>query len=98
RGYQSFVQVWGEHGWLKLAAVEEQPLEWYSTKDVKTPKVERFTYRKGERGYLAFLKSCVRASAGLEEAPVTGDEALHVLRTIFAFYEAARSGRTQTVT
>jgi predicted dehydrogenase len=96
-GYQSFVQVWGEHGWLKLAAVEEQPLEWYSSKDVKAAKVERFTYRKGERGYLNFLKSCVRASAGLEDPPISGEEGLHVLRSIFAFYEAAKTGRTQTV-
>jgi predicted dehydrogenase len=93
KGYQSHVQVWGEHGWLRLAAVEELPLEWYSSKDVKEPKVERFEYPKGERGYLAFLRSAVRAAAGLAEPPITGDEALHVLRTIFAFYEAARTGR-----
>jgi predicted dehydrogenase len=97
RGYQSFVQVWGEHGWLRLAAVEEQPLEWYSTRDVKVPKVERFAYPKGQRGYLPFLKACVRASAGLEEPPITADEGLHVLESIFAFYEAVKTGRTQTV-
>ncbi len=97
KGYQSHVQVWGEHGWLRLAAVEELPLEWYSSKDVSNPKVERFEYPRGERGYLAFLKAAVRACAGLDEAPVTGEEGLHVLRSIFAFYEAARTGRVQTV-
>jgi predicted dehydrogenase len=97
KGYQSHVQVWGEHGWLRLAAVEEQPLEWYSRKDAKEAKVERFEYPKGERGYLAFLKAAVRAAAGLEDPPVTGDEALHVLNSIFAFYEAAKTGRVQTV-
>jgi predicted dehydrogenase len=97
KGYQSHVQIWGEHGWLKLAAVEELPLEWYSSKDTKTPKVERFTYRKGERGYLTFLRGCVRASAGLQDPPITPEEGLHVLRSIFAFYEAARTGRVQTV-
>jgi hypothetical protein len=39
----------------------------------------------------------VRACAGLEEAPITGVECLQVLRTIYAFYEAARTGRSQTV-
>jgi predicted dehydrogenase len=97
KGYQSHVQVWGEHGWLRLAAVEELPLEWYSSKDTKEPKVERFEYPKGERGYLAFLRAAVRAAAGLEEPPVTGEESLHVLKSIFSFYEAARTGRTQTV-
>lgn len=97
KGYQSHVQVWGEHGWLKLAAVEEQPLEWYSSKDPKAAKVEKFTYDKGGRGYLAFLRSSVRASAGLEDPPVTADEALHVLRSIFAFYEAVKTGQTQSI-
>jgi hypothetical protein len=43
------------------------------------------------------MRSAVRASADLEEPPITGDEALHVLKSIYAFYEAAKSGRAQTV-
>jgi predicted dehydrogenase len=97
KGYHSHVKLWGESGWLQVAAVEEQPLEWYSTKDVKVPKVERFTYGKGERGYLPFMRACVRASAGLADPPITAEEALHVLRSIYAFYEAAKTGRTQSV-
>jgi predicted dehydrogenase len=97
KGYQSHIQVWGEHGWLRLASIEEAPLEWYSTKDSKQPRVERFEYPKGDRGYTPFVRAAVRASAGLEEAPITGAEGLHVLETIFAFYEAARTGRTQSV-
>lgn len=97
RGYQSHLQVWGEHGWLRLASIEEAPLEWYSTKDVQQPKVERFTYPKGQRGYGPFVRACVRASAALEPAPVTAEEGLHVLQTIFAFYQAAQDGRTRTV-
>jgi predicted dehydrogenase len=97
KGYHSHVKLWAESGWLQLSAVEEQPLEWYSTKDVKAPKVERFTYNKGERGYLPFMRACVRASAGLEVAPITGQEALHVLRTIYAFYDAAKSGKSQAI-
>lgn len=97
KGYHSHVKVWGEHGWLRLAAVEEQPLEWYSSKDAKDAKVQQFEYAKGSRGYLPFMRSAVRASCGLEEPPVTAEEGLHVLRSIFAFYEAAKTGRTQEV-
>jgi predicted dehydrogenase len=96
-GYQSHVQVWGEHGWLRLASIEDLPLEWYSTKDTKEPKLRRFEYPKGQRGYTPFVRACVRAAAGLEDPPVTGEEGLHVLQTIFAFYDAARTGRTQDV-
>jgi predicted dehydrogenase len=39
----------------------------------------------------------VRASAGLEPAPITGEECLHVLKAIFAFYQAAQTGRVQAV-
>ena len=97
RGYQSHLQVWGEQGWLRLASMEELPLEWYSTKDQKQPTVQRFEYAKGQRSYTPFVRACVRASAGLEPPPVTGAEGLHVLRTIFAFYDAAKLGRTQDV-
>jgi predicted dehydrogenase len=97
KGYQSHIQVWGEHGWLRLATAEEAPLEWYSTRDVKDAKVQQFEYPKGGRGYTPFVRAAVRASAGLEPAPISPGECLHVLETIFAFYEAARTGKTQTV-
>jgi predicted dehydrogenase len=96
-GYQSHLQLWGEHGWLRLAGFEEQPLEWYSTKEGKDGKVHRFEYPRGERGYTPFVRAAVRAAAGLEAPPITGEEGLHVLQTIFAFYEAARTGQAQNV-
>src|SRR5262245_58124577 len=97
KGYHSHVKVWGEHGWLRLASIEDEPLEWYGTKDVKEPRVQKFNYPKGERGYTPFVRSAVRACAGLEEAPITGGECLQVLKSIFAFYEAVKTGRTQNV-
>jgi predicted dehydrogenase len=97
KGYHSHIQIWGEHGWLKLATVEEDPLQWYGTKDAKDAQVQRYDYPKGDRGYLPFVREAVRASAGLAEAPITGAECLHVLRAIFAFYQAARTGRVQDV-
>jgi len=72
-------------------------LQWYSTKEGKEAKVQRFEYPKGERGYFPFVRAAVRASAGLESAPVTGEESLHVLKTIFAFYQAAKTGQAQRV-
>jgi predicted dehydrogenase len=97
RGYQSHIQVWGEHGWLRLAAAEEEPLEWYSTRDTKDPKVQKFDYPKGERGYTPFVRAGVRAGAGLEPAPIAPGECLHVLEAIFAFYEAVKTGKAQDV-
>jgi predicted dehydrogenase len=97
KGYQSHIQLWGEHGWLRLAAVEEEPLEWLSSKNTKEPKVQRFEYAKGGRGFAAFIRAAARASAGLEMPPISTDETLQIIKTVFAFYEAAQTGRTQTV-
>ena len=97
KGYHSHIKVWGEHGWLRLASIEDEPLEWYGARDVKEPRLQKFTYPKGERGYTPFVRSAVRACAGLEDAPITGAECLLVLKTIFAFYEAVRTGRSQSV-
>jgi predicted dehydrogenase len=94
KGYQTHVKVWGQNGWLRLAAVEEEPLQWYLNQE---GKVQRFEYPKGQRGYFPFVRATVRASAGLEPAPVTGEEALHVLKTIFTFYQAAQTGKTLNV-
>jgi UDP-N-acetyl-2-amino-2-deoxyglucuronate dehydrogenase len=95
KGVQSHIQIWGEHGWLKLATVEEQPLQWYSTRDVKEPRVQEFAYPRGQRGYTPFLRSCVRSSAGLEDPPMTTDECLALLQTVYGFYQAAQSERVQ---
>jgi predicted dehydrogenase len=97
KGYQSHIQVWGANGWLRLAAVEETPLEWYSNKDSKEPKVQRFEYAKGGRGFLAFIRAAARASAGLEAPPISSEETLNVIKTVFGLYEAAQTGRTQSV-
>jgi predicted dehydrogenase len=97
KGYHSHIILWGASGWLRLEAFEEKPLEWYSTRGTDKPQVQRFEYPKGERGYTPFVQACVRAAAGGEPAPVTGAEGLHVLRTIFAAYRAAESGKTQAV-
>ena len=97
RGYHSHVQMWGEHGWLRLASIEEQPLEWYSTAAGQPAQVQRFDYPKGGRGYTPFVQACVRFAAGLAPAPITSQECLHVLETIFACYQAAESGKSQRV-
>ena len=97
RGVQSHIQIWGEHGWLKLATVEEQPLQWYTTRGVKEPRVQEFAYPRGGRGYTPFLRSAVRASCGLEDPPMTGEECLHLVQTVYGFYRGAQTERVQTV-
>ena len=87
------MQIWGEHGWLRLAAVEEQPLEWYSTKDAKD--AEGRALRVPRRASAATCRSCgprCGASAGLEEAPITGEEGLHVLEDDLRLLRGGQDG------
>lgn len=95
KGYSSHIRVWGEHGWIKLAAVEEEPMEWYSTRDGAAAKVQQFEYPKGGRGFLKFIQNAVLASAGAEMPSISTEETLHLVKTVFAFYDAARTGHSQ---
>lgn len=97
RGYHSHLQIWGEEGWLRLASIEEKPLEWYSRKGPNPGQIERFEYPPGDRGYTPFVQACVKFAAGAAPAPVTSQESLQVLKTIFAAYEAAKTGHSQRV-
>ncbi len=97
KGYHTHIKIWGEHGWLELSGMEDGPLEYYSTKAGRDAKVERFEPPPGQGGYTPFVRAAVRACAGLEEPPVTGQECLHVLRTVFACYHAAESGQRQVL-
>jgi len=51
RGYQSMCRCGG--AWLAATCRSgEQPLEWYSSKDAKEARVERFEYPKGSAATL----------------------------------------------
>lgn len=96
KGYHTHIKIWCEHGWLELSGMENGPLEYYSTKAGREAKVERFEPAKVESGYTPFVRAAYRACVGLEPAPVTGQECLQVLRTVFASYRAAETGMRQT--
>ena len=97
KGYHTHIKIWGEHGWLELSGMENGPLEYYSTKAGREAKVERFEPPAGPSGYTPFVRAAVRACAGLEAAPITAQESLQVLKTVFAGYKAAETGQRQMV-
>jgi predicted dehydrogenase len=97
KGVHSHIKIWGEHGWINMATVEELPMQWYTTKDVKEPRVQEYTYEKGGRGYTPFLRSGVRAACGLEDPPMTGEECLNLVQAVYGFYRAAESERVVKV-
>ena len=97
RGYHQHLKVWGEKGWLWLSDQLDTPLRWQSSTDPNVTGVQTFTKSNEPKGYTPFIRAAVRAAAGLGEAPITAREGLRVLDTIFAFYEAAKTGQTKSL-
>ncbi len=96
RSKQLFFKIWGSHGWVEVNHQTPNPLEWFSTKDAR-PAVKRFTGATTPSGYTPFVGHVIRSAMGLEAPPLTTDDSLHALRTVFAAYRAAESGKTQRV-
>jgi len=96
RGYHSHLRMWGSEGWIEygehLGGRTEVPLRWYSNKNSKAGIIE-YSGAMEPKGYTPWVQACVRTCAGLEKTPpVNGSDALRVLRTVFACYEASESG------
>lgn len=96
KGYHMHLKFWGSHGWIEMDPRGTVPFTWYSTK-ASEPKVETYDGPTQPTGYTPFVDHAVRAAAGLIEPPVTAEESLRVLQTVYACYAAAGSGRTQKV-
>ena len=94
RGYQSMIKIWGSKGWLEMLPFEDRPLEWTVNHNGKKYRFEKATE---PRGYTPAVRKAVRAVAGQSEPLLTSRESLRIIRTIYAFYDAARSGKTQTI-
>lgn len=98
KGYHSHIKIWGSGGWMEVNrhGAPGAPLRWFSQKDEK-PEIREYHPPDVPQGYAPFVAACVRASLGLEEAPLTAGESLQVIRTVFAAYGAAETGRTEKV-
>ena len=91
------LSLWGASGWLRFDH-GARTLEWHSAAPAMNESANRqFCYDASGGGYTPFVRDCLRASLGEIAPPITSAEGLAVLRTIFAAYESARTGRTITL-
>ncbi|HUG82385.1 MAG TPA: Gfo/Idh/MocA family oxidoreductase [Bryobacterales bacterium] len=96
QGYHSHIKIWGAEGWLQIDKHGGLPLQWYSrTED--NPSIHRVESLDGPSGYTPFVETCVRASAGLAPPPLSTNDSLYALKTVFASYAAAETARTQAI-
>jgi len=98
RGYHSHLRLWGSDGWIEysehLGGRTALPLRWYSNSQ-SAKGIVSYDGPMDPKGYSPWVRACVRTCAGLENTPpVTGRDALRVLRTVFGCYQAAQTGRS----
>lgn len=95
RGYHSHLRLWGSQGWIEysehLGSAVANPLRWYENAAPEAG-ARSFASPDEPRGYTPWVRACLRACVGEAPAPVTGREALEVLRVIHTFYAAAAAG------
>ena len=95
RGKQSEIRIWGSHGWLRLAHLEGQPLQWYSTQPGAPREIQTFKYNDTHEMYHLFFQDAIDAIRTGKPPPITTSESLRALRVVFAAYQAVATGRTQ---
>ena len=94
RGYHTHLRIWGSNGWLEVDPIGSEKLVWYSRKQKGSAgKMMKFTKSTQPRGYSPFVRAAVRACAGLEKPPISADESLLALKTVYAFYDASGKGK-----
>lgn len=93
KGKHLAFRFWGSKGWLEIHFGDpEQPLRWQPH-----GKPEKYASPAGESGYTPWVRHVTRVALGEEQAVLTAEESLYALRTVFAGYAAADSGRVQSV-
>jgi predicted dehydrogenase len=93
RGYHSLLKFWGSGGWIAVQKhTQKPPLEWYSS-----GRLHGYTGPIEPSGYTPFVRTIVRASAGTDPWPLNANDSQYALRTVFAAYRSAESGKRETV-
>ncbi|MCC6695389.1 MAG: Gfo/Idh/MocA family oxidoreductase [Candidatus Hydrogenedentes bacterium] len=93
RGSESEIKIWGSKGWLLLTSDAPNTMKLYSNAD----GISDVSGVPESDAYTTFVRAAVRASAGLQEPPITARESLRVMKTVYRAYAAAESGRTLNV-
>lgn len=97
KSYHSHIKIWGSEGWILLEPMKDQPLSWYTTKGARAGQVQVGTQAREPRGYTPFVAAAVHACADMTEPPISSQDSWRALKTVFAIYSAAESGRVVKV-
>lgn len=91
-GYHTQIRIWGSKGWIHLDSHGEPKMTWAQYDSPQGPSTQTFEEPTTPRGYAPFVDLAVTAIAQGTTPPITTQESLNALRTVFAIYQAAETG------
>lgn len=97
KGYHSHIKIWGSTGWMHIEPMKEQPLTWSTTRGDQAGVAQVWNGSKEPRGYSPFVAEAVRACADMTDPPISNADSVRALKTVFAIYSAASSGRATKI-
>ena len=92
-GYHTQIRIWGSKGWLSLDSTGTEKMTWYESTGPKAKRLQTLESPVEPRGYSPFVAQVVTAVAHNTAPPITTQESLNALRTVFGIYEAADTGK-----
>ncbi|WP_166820039.1 Gfo/Idh/MocA family protein [Thalassoroseus pseudoceratinae] len=90
-GYHTQIRIWGSKGWLNLDSIGTPKLVWYESSGPKAKQIQSFDQATEPRGYTPFVTRAISAIAHDTPPPITTQESLNTLRTVFGIYAAAET-------
>lgn len=92
-GYDTQVRIWGSKGWLNLDSSGKVKMTWYENDGPKGKQLHTFENPTEPRGYSPYVAQVVSSIARGTAPPITTQESLNAIRTVFGIYKAAETGR-----
>ena len=95
--YHTQIRIWGSKGWINLDSVGTPKMTWYETKGPQAKQIQTLAEPAEPRGYSPFVARAVSAIARDSDPPVTTQESLNALRTVYGIYAAADTGKATPI-
>jgi len=95
--YHTQIRIWGSKGWINLDSVGTPKMTWYENKGPQAKQIQTLAEPAEPRGYSPFVARAVSAIARDSDPPVTTQESLNALRTVYGIYAAADTGKATPI-
>lgn len=96
-GYHTQIRIWGSQGWINLDSIGSPKMTWYESTGPNAKQVQTFSESTEPRGYSPFVGRAIAAIAKDTAPPITTQESLAALRTVFGIYSSAASGQATKI-